>query len=241
MDYFVDALALSIGLLQVATVVLLLIGPARKYAFVLTYSLIQLSTSVLEMVVAHRFGIRAKAYRLVFWTDEIALDLLLFLMLILLAYQAMEGSPARAAVRKTLVIVALIGVSLPFVIFKGAFVKGAWFDQTSQLLNFSAAILNLGLWTALLSSKRRDPQYLTVSAGFGIVATGVAISFGLRNLIHTRGSAYLGANLIFGLAHLAGAAILCWAFQPARGSWRRILDRLSPRHAETISNGTFVP
>jgi len=196
-DYFLTSLGLSISLLQLATVVLLILGPARKYAFVLIYSVLQLGTSVIEIAVAHRFGTTGKAYRLVFWTDEIALDLLLFLILILLTYQAMEGSPGRGAMRKMLVAFALIAVSLPLGVFKGAFVKAAWFDQTSQLLNFSAAILNLGLWTALLSSRRRDLQYLTVSAGFGIVATGVSISFGLRHLIHTRGAAYQGANLMF--------------------------------------------
>jgi hypothetical protein len=237
-DYFLDAVGVSIGLLQLGTVILLMAGPARKYAFVLIYCLLQLGTSLAEFVVAHRFGTRARAYRVIFWTDEIVLDLLLFLILILLTYQAMEGSPVRGAMSKMLVAFSLIAVSLPFVIFKGAFVKSTWFDQTSQLLNFAAAILNLGLWMALLRARRRDSQYLAVSAGFGIVATGVAISFGPRHLIHTHGTAYLAANLMFMLAHLGGASILCWAFRPAR---RRIPGRVSPAPSETISNGAFVP
>jgi hypothetical protein len=237
-DYFLDAVGVSIGLLQLATVILLVAGPARKYSFVLIYCLLQLGTSLAEFVVAHRFGTRARVYRVIFWTDEIVLDLLLFLILILLTYRAMEGSPVRGAASKMLVAFSLIAVALPFVIFKGAFVKSAWFDQTSQLLNFAAAILNLGLWMALLRARRRDMQYLTVSAGFGIVATGVAISFGLRHLIHSHGIAYLAANLIFMLSHLAGGLILCWAFRVPPAAWR---SRFSPAPSETISNGAFAP
>ena len=212
-----DTMAWSIGAMQLATVVFLLWGPTRKYAFVLGHCLLQLCTSVLEVTVSKEFGTRSRVYRQVFWTDEIVLDLLLFLILILLTHRAMEGSPARAAMGKMLAAVAALVVSLPFVLYPGAFVKTAWFDHTSQLLNFGAAILNLGLWTALLGSGKREWQLLTVSAGFGVTATGVAIAYGLRAMIHARGPAWTAANLAFGFAHLAGALILCWAFRPARG------------------------
>ena len=80
--------------MQVGTVVFLLIGPVRKYAFVLVYCLLQLITSLLEVGMIRKFGQRSRQYSMVFWTDEIVLDLLLFLILILLTYRAMEGSPA---------------------------------------------------------------------------------------------------------------------------------------------------
>jgi hypothetical protein len=215
-EYLEDTVGWAIGLMQLATVVFLLWRPARKYAFVLVYYLLQLGTSVLEVLVSRTFGPRSRVYSRVFWTDEIVLDLLLFLILILLTHRAMEGSAARGAMEKMLAAVAMIVISLPFVLYQGAFVKAAWFDHTSQLLNFGAAILNLGLWTALLGSRKKDRQLLAVSAGFGVAATGVAISYGLRAMIHARGPAYTAANLTFELAHLAGAMILCWAFRPVR-------------------------
>ena len=222
---FENALALATGLMQLGTVVFLLTGFVRKYNFVLGYCLLQLITSLLEEVVFRRFGWQSKQYRAVFWTDEIALDLLLFLILILLTYRAMEGSPAQAAMGRILGAVALIVMALPFVLFKGTFVKMAWFDHTSQLLNFGAAILNLGLWTALLGSRTRDKKLLTVSAGFGIVATGVAICFGLRVLIHTPGAVHKAVSQIFVVAHLAGSMILCWAFRPAAQERRKAVLR----------------
>jgi hypothetical protein len=207
-------MAISIGVLQVGTVILLARGPARKYVFVLAYSCLQIITSLTEVVVAQKFGPGSKLYRLAFWTDELVLDVLLFFILILLTYRAMEGSPVQGAMARMLGAVALVVLALPFVLFRGAFLKTSWFDHTSQMLNFGAAILNLGLWTALLGSGKRDAQLLTVSAGFGILATGVAICFGLRRLVHGPGLAFTAANMLFVAAHLSGALILCWAFRP---------------------------
>jgi hypothetical protein len=222
--FFVTVLGVATGLMQVGTVVFLSIGLVRKYAFVLAYCLLQVITSLLEVVLLRKFGPASRQFGNLFWTDEIVLDLLLFFILTVLTYRALEGSPARAAMGRLLGAVTLVVMILPFVLFKGAFVKMSWFDHTSQLLNFGAAILNLGLWTALLGSRKRDAKLLTVSAAFGIVATGAAISFGFRMLIHTRGVAHDWANYAFVLAHLAGATILCWAFRPLRAGNLRYRD-----------------
>jgi hypothetical protein len=213
-QFFLDAVGFAAGFLQVGTVVFLLLGPARKYAFVLAYCALQVLTTLLEVGVIGKFG-RGKLYGKVFWTDEIVLDLLLFLILILLTYRAMEGSPMRAAMGRVLAVVTAITIALPFFLFKGAFVKMSWFDHTSQMLNFGAAILNLGLWTALLGSRKRDTKLLTVSAAFGILATGAAISFGLRQIFNAHGATHSAASQVFVFAHLFGSFILCWAFRPA--------------------------
>ncbi len=200
--------------MQLGTVVFLLIRPVRKYGFVLAYCSLQLLTSLLEVVVLSKFGSGSKQFRLAFWTDEIVLDLLLFLILILLTYRAMEHRPGRFAMGRALGVVTAMVIGLPFVVFKGAFVMTAWFNHTSQMLNFGAAILNLGLWTALLGSAQRDRKLLTVSAGFGVMATGVAVSFGLRVLVPQHSALSAGLSQIFVLSHLAGGMILCWAFRP---------------------------
>lgn len=218
MQYFLDAVGIATGLMQVGTVVFLLLGSVRKYAFVLGYCALQVLTSLLEIGVIRKFG-RGKEYGKVFWTDEIVMDLLLFLILILLTYRAMEGSPMRGAMGRVLAVVTAIAIALPFFLFHGAFVKRSWFDHTSQMLNFGAAILNLGLWTALLGSRKRDAKLLTVSAAFGILATGAAISFGLRQIFNPAGAAYYAASDVFVFAHLGGSFILCWAFRPGM-KWR---------------------
>ena len=105
--------------MQLGIVVFLLFGPVRRYAFVLGYCVLQLFTSVLEMVISREFGHSSKRYWRVFWSDEIALDLLLFFILMLLTHRAMEGSPLRAAMQKLLGAVAAMVVALPFVLYHG--------------------------------------------------------------------------------------------------------------------------
>jgi hypothetical protein len=216
-------LAFATALFQVATVVFLFLGRIRKYAFVLGYCLLELGTSVVEMTVTGTLGGHSRQFRIIFWTDELVLDVVLFCILILLTDRAMEGSPARGAMRRMLGAVMVVALALPFVLYRGAFVKAAWFDHTAQLLNFGAAILNLGLWTALLGSRKRDPQLMMVSAGFGIIATGAAISFGLRRLVHIHGAAWTAANFVFVAAYLLGSLILCRAFLPV-GIFRKKAD-----------------
>lgn len=114
-------MAWLIGLMQLGTVIFLLWAPARKYAFVLGYCLLQLFTSVLEVMVSREFGTRSRAYRTAFWSDEIVLDLLLFFILLLLTHRAMEGSPAQGAMDRMLGAVAAMAVALPFVLYRGAF------------------------------------------------------------------------------------------------------------------------
>src|SRR5207253_1650526 len=90
---------------------------------------------------------------------------------------------------------------------------GRWFNSTSQVLNFGAAIMNLGLWTALLSSKRRDPQLTMVSIGLGVAVAGQAIGFGVRRLIHEGSDARQLADVFMSLTHVLSVFLWCWAFR----------------------------
>ena len=110
-----------------------------------------------------------------------------------------------------MVVVILV---VPFLIFSARRFSTAWFDGTSQLLNFGAAIMNLGLWTALIGTKKRDPLLLSVSAGLGVAVTGAAIAFGLRRFTPTLSTPQQLANLFKIITYLASVAIWCWAFRP---------------------------
>ena len=190
----------------------------RRYPILLIYCGAQLVTSLIEFTVLKQYGQKSHLYAVLFWTDELVLDLLLFLMVIDLTYRAMERNPARGMMARLLGGIVLLMLLLPFVVFQEPPFKASgapnasWFDHTSQLLNFGGAILNLGLWTALLSSRNRDSQLLMVSAGLGVAVTGAAISYGLRSLFHD----YQGAaNLFYVVTRAASAFIWCWAFRPS--------------------------
>src|SRR5580704_13718475 len=83
-------------ILQIALLLFLLPGGFRKFPLLLVYSVVQLVTDVAEVAVSHQFGTNAVQYARLYWTDEVLLDLLLFLRVIVFAYQALEGNPLRS-------------------------------------------------------------------------------------------------------------------------------------------------
>ena len=211
-SFILEAASIAI---QAAVILFLLRGPFRRYPILLLYCVLQLAATVTEEYVLRVFGDTSVLFSKLYWTDEVTLDLLLFLMVIVLTYQALEGSALRKGMGRLLGAVLMIVLVVPFVVFKARRFSSAWFDGTSQLLNFGGAIMNLGLWTALIGTKKRDPLLLTVSAGLGVAVTGAAIAFGLRRFTPPESTAQQLVNLFKTITYLASVAIWCWAFRPA--------------------------
>jgi hypothetical protein len=208
--------AVSIAV-QAVLIVFLLRGSFRRYPLLLVYCVSQLAATIAELYVYRILHDSGAIYRKVYWTDEVLLDLLLFLMVIVLIYRAVEGSPLRTGMGRLLGAVVVAVAIVPFVLFSARRFSTAWFDGTSQLLNFGAAIMNLGLWTALIATKKRDPLLLTVSAGLGVAVTGAAITFGLRRFTPPGGTPQHMANLFKTVTYLVSLTIWCWAFRPSAG------------------------
>jgi hypothetical protein len=207
--------AISIAI-QIALIFFLLRSSSfRRYPFLLLYSILQLAITGVEEYVYRVYSLGSSFYGKLYWTDEVIMDLLLFLMVIVLTYRALESSPLRAGMGRLLGAIVVIVVTVPFVLFSARRFSTPWFDGTSQLLNFGGAIMNLGLWTALIGTKKRDPLLLTVSAGLGVAVTGAAIAFGLRRFTPPTSTAQQLANLFKTLTYLASVAIWCWAFRPS--------------------------
>ena len=207
--------AISIAI-QAAVIALLLRGSFRRYSLLLIYCVLQLIVTAVEEYVYRYFGQASAVYRRLYWTDEVTLDLLLFLMVIMLTYRALEASSMRVGMGRLLGAVVALVLVVPFVLFSHRF-SPVWFYSTSQLLNFGAAIMNLGLWTALIGTKKRDPLLLSVSAGLGVAVTGAAITFGIRRFAINASTGQQLADLFKTVTYLASVAIWCWAFRPRAG------------------------
>jgi hypothetical protein len=192
---------------------LLLRGPFRRYPLILAYCVVQLILIAGEDY--FRITNARRLYTILYWTDEILLNLLLFTMVITFTYRALGDSPMRATLGKVLGAVFVVVLFLPLLIFKGpAFQSNSWLNHTSQLLSFCAAILNLGLWSALVSNRRRDRQLLSVSAGLGIAVTGAAISYGVRGFFSLEW--IWVPDLFMSATFVACMFIWCWAFRSTR-------------------------
>lgn len=217
MSYLFNTLGFVGVVLQACLVLFLLLGPYRRYIVLFIYALTMLATTVVEFCVQNDTAL----YRKIYWSDEVIWFFMLFLTVISLTYLALEGNPLRAKAGRILAGIFIGVLVLPFILFRPPFFTnphqwtpawGVWFNSTSQILDFGGAIMNLILWSALLTSKRRDPQLLTLSAGLGVILAGQAIAFGLRHFIQNERWI---PDLLHNVSDVAGMFILCLAVRPA--------------------------
>lgn len=209
-------------LLQLTLIVLLAKGPLRRYPVLLLYSVTYIAVIALEGLALSEAGVDSALYRNLYWTSDLVLDFLLFLMVITLTYRVVAGNPLLRPFARMLFLVAAAAIVLPFILFHPLFQFG-WFRHTSQLLSFGAALMNLLLWTAIIGKRDRDPQLLPVSAGLGVAVTGVAITYGL--LQFTSANFRWLPDLFKSVTQVGSMVIWCWAFRP---SAREPSSRIEP-------------
>jgi hypothetical protein len=231
-DFLAPALGIGGGVLLLLLVVFLLIGPAKRFWVFLVYVSWELIASIgLTLADLHFHGTAqvtgsdaGKIYARLYWTNDVIVDLLRFVLIAVLIYQIVGTSKPQWG--RGLSALVLVMIVLPFFLFQPIFSatpsltlfparypRAAWFNSTSQLLNFGAAIMNVVLWGALIQAKKRDPQILAVSIGLGILVTGTAISLGLRHFAPS-GELTAAFNLFINLSQLAATLIWCRAFWP---------------------------
>ena len=222
MNYVYDFLGIGNGIVLLSVLILILRGPFRKFWILLFYVAWELfATATLTLYdllyagpaqgkVASAEAV--KLYNRLYWSNDVIVDLLRFLLVIVLTYAATPEGAKRISIGRILGGIVAVVLVLPFLLFPLHFApwpEAGWFNSTSELLNFGAAIMNLALWGALLANRKRDPQLVAVSIGLGVVVTGAAISYGLRHL--TSDQAIL-PNVFLMLTQLGCWCIWCRAF-----------------------------
>lgn len=210
-----NALGIIGAILQLTIVWLLLKGPYRTYPLLLVYCLARLATTGIEIAVSLAGGVNTRKYFYVYWTNDAILKGLLFLLVIVLIYQAMEGNPKRATVGRWLGLVVIgAGAIITLLAYNE---PGGWPKRLTIIggrIAFSAALLNVVLWTALLKQPRRDVQLMLVSAGLGIEVTGEAIAHSLRQMISRGGPVFI-PDLFLVATHFLSLYIWWRAFRGA--------------------------
>jgi hypothetical protein len=202
--------------LQVILLLLLLVERSPRFLVLLLYSVFRLVADIAEVSVSRRLGYNAVAYAKVYWSSEVLINVLMFLMVIVFTYQALEGNQLRAKAARILVGAVILAVLAPLIIYhRRMLFSTSWFNGMIQWFNFGAAVMNLGLWTSLLLNKKRDPQLLVVSIGLGVMTAGAAVYFGLRQFTSHSDVQRALANMAGTLTHVLGLAVWCWAFRPA--------------------------
>ncbi len=190
-------------------------GSLLRYPLLLIYCLAASITGMAEYFVqnyrSHELFIK------LYYSDEVVVDALLFLMVITLTYRAMEGHAMRRKAGRALGGVTLVVLVLPFLIFYKYFRDFASFmNGAGEVLNFGATIMSLLLWTALLGAKKRDGQLIMVCTGLGLQVTSQTIGFGIRQMLASRQEWRWIPDVFMGAAYLLSIYIWWCAFRPPR-------------------------
>jgi len=119
-----------------------------------------------------------------FWND-LFLELLAYAVVINLIYLAASHVRSRRFLLAGMIGGAVLIAGVSFLIhFNPSVVKSAWMELWTRDLGFFSEILDLGLWTLLLSRRTRDSRLLLVTGGLGIQFTGEAIGDSLRSIAY---------------------------------------------------------
>ncbi len=238
MNFLYQFLYASDTVIQCLLLVLLLRGPFRKYTVFSVYVLGVFSADVGEGIAYYRLGWESPVYRTLYWTDRVGLALLLFLVVIAFTYASLQDNPLRPKAAKALAVIVALTAALPFAMLRshstaqhGSF-SSQWFNHAIQIWSFGAAIMNLVLWTALLSNRRRDPQLVTLSIGVGIATASAAIAWGARRWLPEANRWTVDSFML--VTHLSCLLLWCWAFRVKAGS--RSSGATPPGSAKPPSN-----
>lgn len=221
----------AIGLfLQLALVRSLVRGPYQRYPLVTVYAIALFLTTVVEVSAstAARSGVRlpVRSWRLYYWINDAILQALVFAIVISLIYRAISRSDTRAALRRWVVVGALVVFGGCFVLHAGPVRKlSSWMTVISRDLSFAAMILDLLLWTTLMAAKRKDRELLMLSGGLGIQFAGSAAGQSVRQL--AQGA--LGRNAMLSLA---GSSIVVLTNLTCLYVWWQTFRRPVPKHVE---------
>lgn len=219
--------------MECVLVLLLLRGPFQSYIVFTVYVLGDLAADLSVWIAYYRAGWESPAYRKIYWSTHLTMDLLLFLVVIAFTYAALQGNPLRPKAAKALGVIVAVTLALPLTMLHNHYSKiygfftSQWFNHTSQILNFGAAIMNLVLWAALLPNRRRDPRLVTLSIGVGIATSIAAIVWGARQWLAQTNRWPLDSFMT--VTHLASLLLWCWAFRPEAAGQSR--DTTPPRNA----------
>ena len=217
-DYLFNALIVVGLVLQLLVLHQLIRGAYRKYPLLLIYSLALLAATVAESTRFFSGGFSDSTYQNVYWTNEFILRSLLFLMVISLIATALKNAPNRITIVSLLTIAAVVVI--------GWSLYSAWnpvrgrfripgLARASSNVGFSATLLVLALWAALLRQKNRDWQLLRLTAGLGVSVSGESIAYAMRATMQKETAWVIVPNLIAVLSSLAGLYIWWLALRPS--------------------------
>jgi len=174
--------------LELMVIATLLRGQYRRFPFILAFVVAEFFAVAAEIPAywaVYQKVKNATGQRSWIWSfDEVLLQALIYAVVISLIYQATARLKSRRVVATSVVLGAIVFAGGSFLIhFTGSDQPiGTWLTPWMRDLNLSSAVLDLGLWTLLISARKKDTALLLISGGLGIRFTGEAIGDSIRQL-----------------------------------------------------------
>jgi hypothetical protein len=204
--FAIDIVSTAIWLpLELLVIAALLRGEYRRFPLILAYTVAEFLATAAELPAywaVYRGVKNATTQRTWLYSlDEVVLQALMYALVFSLLYQATEHLKTRRILRIAVIFGAVTFASASFWIhYIGPHDSiGSWLTPWTRDLSFCSAILDMALWTLLISSRAKDRKLLLVSGGLGIRFTGEAIGESLRQLASQRRSrpiSYAGGLLV---------------------------------------------
>lgn len=198
-------------------------GGYRRFPLVFVYSILNFLATVVEIpsTVAYYRGVvgadrTSAAY---FWNNEAVFQVLNYLVVMSLIYQATAELRSRRILRLSLFAGATLVAAVAFFIhYDPTAIRGVWMTVWTRDLSFCSAVLDMALWALLIGRREKDECVLLLSGGMGIQFAGEAIGSSIRQLaLRDRSSALsLFGGVIMMLSNLVFLFVWWRAFRPAR-------------------------
>ena len=192
--------------LQLLLISALIRGPFRHYPFVFVYSLVLFFTTTIDVALLTEVGrVTESELARSFYRSEALRQLLLFTVVVSLIDRALERSLVRHNLRLVLVCGAAAAVLVSSYLHGGEAQYSLRMTKVGRDLSFSSVVLNLLLWTILISKRTKDRELLMVTGGLGLQFTGEAIGQSLRQvaqILDKNQAILLAGNLFLVASHL---------------------------------------
>jgi hypothetical protein len=216
MSQIAQYISWAVGLwLNVLVIRALLRGGYRQYRLVFSYALALLLTTVIE--IAAKTSPRSMHWNVYYWIDDAVLNVLVFCVVIAFIDDAARQTARRAIQRRWLIAGAAVISITSFVVHSGSRTLNHRMTLVSRDLNACAVVLDLILWSLLVTSRQPDRRLLLLSGGLGIQLTGAIIGEELSG--NFRSAVFLGA-LLEVITYLAGLYVWWRALRPAKAGHR---------------------
>jgi hypothetical protein len=210
--------------LQAVVITRLLRGEWRRFPLIFVFVISEFlvgaaQTPTMWAVSFHQTPAAQSWSAAVYERGEVFLEFFTFVVVISLIFRATAHLQSREPMRVMCVAGAAMFVGISFWIhFNPGIGVGLWMTPWTRDLNFGTSILDLALWSLLMTQRRKDSRLLLLSGALGIQFAGTAIAHSLRTLAtpqHIAWLSMLGAKLVV-VSSIVRVYMWARAFRPVR-------------------------